>query len=209
MSISALISQALNESWALLALAVGIWLLWKVPTWKASIEYRLTAVEKSMDEVKQSVANSDRKIDAIYDFLLRRFGTDIEKSTSPISLTDYGEELARKANAEKIVDRYADRMLRETAGMNTYQTQEHCFAFTKDLLPGELEADDKATFDAMTDVAYTDGIPLEKITRVIGISLRDRVLSMRDKPYPMETSDSLAAAGAVGEPANEGGAAGN
>ncbi len=47
----------------------------------------------------------------------------------------------------------------------------------------DLETEDKYQFDKMLQVAFDEGIDIEKITRVVGIALRDRVLQMEGKSH--------------------------
>ncbi len=175
------ILQALNNpiTWFFL---VGLgFLFWKVPTWKAGIEYRLSGVEKSVNELS-------RKADEIYSVLINKFGRAVDQAGSPVTLTQYGKDLFSQIDAEKIVNKYADKLLEETESMNAYQIQEYCFDFSRKDLLNDLEQHDKESFNKISTVASEEGIDLEKLTRVIGISLRDRVLSTQGKS-PMEVDD--------------------
>ena len=208
MNISTLVQQALNQSWFWVVVVAGIWFLWKVPTWKAGIEHRLTNVEKSVDKLENSVDKLSGKVNEIYGIIINKFGRDVDQADSPVILSDYGKDLYNRIDAEKIVDRYAERLLQETKGMNAYQIQEHCFLFSKDNLLEDLEKNDKESFETVSDVAYMEGIDLEKIMRVVGIPLRDRVLSMQGKSYT-KVDDHSPVADMVREPTNNGDQANN
>ena len=236
MNIPAIVQQALNQSWIWVVAVAGIWFLWKVPTWKAGIEHRLSNVEKSVDKLESSVDKLEssvdkletsvdklessvgklensvgklsEKVNEIYGVIINKFGRTIDQADSPVILSDYGKDLYNRIDAEKIVDRYAERLLQETKGMNAYQIQEHCFLFSKDNLLEDLEKNDKESFETVSDVAYMEGIDLEKIMRVVGIPLRDRVLSMQGKSYT-KVDDHSPVADMVREPTNNGDQANN
>ena len=157
-------------------IALGVFLLWKVPVWKTSIEHRLTAVEKAVEDFSG-------KMNEVHSAIINKYGRAVDQVGSPVVLTEYGKDLYQKIDAEKIVNKYADRLLQETKNMNAYEVQEHCFGFCKEKLLGELKHQDEVSFEKISAVAYEEGIELEKITRVIGISLRDQVLSMQGKSH--------------------------
>ena len=229
MNIPAIVQQTLNQSWIWVVAVAGIWFLWKVPTWKAGIEHRLSNVEKSVDKLESSVDKLESSVDKleisvdklessvgklsgkvneIYGVIINKFGRDVAQADSPVILSDYGKDLYNRIDAEKIVDRYAERLLQETKGMNAYQIQEHCFLFSKNNLLEDLEKNDKESFETVSDVAYMEGIDLEKIMRVVGIPLRDRVLSMQGKSYT-KVDDHSPVADMVREPTNNGDQANN
>ncbi len=176
MSTFSTILQTLNHSWTWVLVALVVIAIWKVPTWKVSIEHRLSAVEKAVDGLSG-------KMDEVYSVIINKYGRAVDQAGSPVTLTEYGKELFARIDAEKIVDKYVDRLLQETKDMNAYQVQEHCFLFCKETLLADLEEQDKDSFEKISTVAFEEGIDLEKITRVVGISLRDRVLPMQGKSH--------------------------
>lgn len=149
-------------------LILGGIFIWKVSGWKTSIEADLAKVSE--------------QVDLVYKIIVNRFGRDVQQTSSPVTLTDYGRRISKRITAEKIVNKYAEELNKKTEGMNAYQIQEECFSFCEEDLLERLRETDKKSFDEISEVAFDDGIKLEKITRVIGIELRDRVLSMCGKP---------------------------
>ena len=149
-------------------------ILWKVSGWKATIDTWKTTVDARFSELSG-------KIDNLYNIIASRFEHDVQQTSSPVTLTDYGQKLSERIAAGRIVDEYAEELNEKTKGMNAYQIQEKCFSFCETDLLKRLQETDKQYFDEISKVAFDDGIKLEKITRVIGIELRDRVLSMCGK----------------------------
>ena len=181
MNIFSTAMQTLNQHWVLLVLAVVF--LWKISTWKANIENRLSNTEKSLDVLSKNLDALSKKVDDLYSIIISKFGRSVEQADSPVTVTDYGKDLSGRINAEAVVDVYADNLYEETKGMNAYQVQEHCFIFCKEKLLNDLEKKDKAKFDNLSAVAFDEGIEIEKLMRIVGILLRDRVLSMKGKSH--------------------------
>lgn len=168
--------RALESNYGLLVLAGMFYLGWKMSTWKGSIENRLSGVENLAERYA-------KKTDEIYTIIVGRFGRSVEQATSPVTLTEYGAELSDKIEARTIVDAYADALYQEAKDMNAYEVQEHCFLFCKNRLLDDLEKSDRDYFDKISDIAFQEGIEMEKLMRVLGIELRDRILQMKGKSH--------------------------
>ena len=198
------IIQSLENFQGIAILLVAVWLAWKVASWKATVDGRLTGVEKAIDRIEKAVETLTQRMDALtqrMDALTQRMDTlthkvddiyrwimndsfrSIEKVDSPIALSEYGKELFYLIDAEKIVNQYAEKMYNETQEMNAYKVQEYCFTYCKEKLMDELEENDKEQSEKMALVAFDQGIDMERITRIVGIALRDRVLQKGEKMY--------------------------
>ena len=198
------IIQSLANFHGLAILLVAVWLSWKVASWKSTVDGRLTGVEKAIDRIEKAVETLTQRMDALtqrMDALTQRMDTlthkvddiyrwimndsfrSIEKVDSPIALSEYGKELFYLIDAEKIVNQYAEKMYNETQEMNAYKVQEYCFTYCKEKLMDELEENDKEQSEKMALVAFDQGIDMERITRIVGIALRDRVLQKGEKMY--------------------------
>ena len=157
-------------TWIIIA---GIF-LWKTATWKTTIENKLSSLSEKLSSLSE-------KVEKVYDVIINRFGHSVEQTSSPITLNNYGKDLSERIDSKTIVNKYVDLLYEQTKNMNAYQVQEHCFLFSKDELLPKLQETDKEYFDKISSVAFDDGIDIEKIARVIGIELRDRILSMHGK----------------------------
>lgn len=163
--------QSLNSPlWSLAVIAFAIWAVWKVSNWKTTVDNKLSSCEKALE-------NLTGKVDEVYRVFVGSLGRAVQKVDSPVQLSEYGQALFDKIDAEEIVATYADRMCGATQGVNAYQAQEYCFSFCKEQLLNDLETSNKSQFDKMSQVAFDEGIDIEKITR--GIALRGRVIHMK------------------------------
>ena len=131
--------------------------------------------------IETKLSEVSEKIDLVYEIIVNKFGHDVQQASGPVSLSDYGQKLSERIAAGRIVDEYAEELNERTKGTNAYQMQEQCFLFCEEDLLAKLQETDKQYFDEISNVAFEDGIEMEKITRVLGIELRDRVLSMRGR----------------------------
>ncbi|WP_424946577.1 hypothetical protein [Candidatus Spongiihabitans sp.] len=184
MNINAIMQSFNLSSWGWVAVVIAvIGVVWKISTWTTTVDNRLSGVEKIIEGLTKNVEGLTKKVDEVYRVIVMRHGRAIEKIDSPVTLSEYGQELFEKIDAEKVVDAYADKLHGDTQGMNAYKVQEQCFLFCKEKLLDDLEAKDKDQFDKISQVAFDEDIDIEKITRVVGIALRDRVLQMEGKSH--------------------------
>ena len=184
MNINAIMQSFNLSSWGWVAVVIAvIGVVWKISTWTTTVDNRLSGVEKIIEGLTKNVEGLTKKVDEVYRVIVMRHGRAIEKIDSPVTLSEYGQELFARIDAEKIVDAYVDKLHGDTQGMNAYKVQEQCFLFCKEKLLDDLEAKDKDQFDKISQVAFDEDIDIEKITRVVGIALRDRVLQMEGKSH--------------------------
>ena len=96
-------------------------------------------------------------IKAIYKLIV---GNPLERSTSPISLTEHGKSLAERLEASKIVNLKLDQVMMAVEGMNAYQIQDYCFAFSKEKLVDELQEKNPELAHKIYEVAFDEGVEI-------------------------------------------------
>ncbi len=171
--------RSLNDPSVWIVIPLILFLLWKASAWKTNVENRLSNVENGLSNIEKVVEKLSKQVDALYNVIMEKYGRSVDQSSSPVTLSDYGKDIASRIDVEKIVSVYADKLHRETKNMNAYQIQEHCFDFCNNKLVQDLEKKNKEFFEKLYEVAFADGVDIEKIMRVVGIELRDRVLEMK------------------------------
>ncbi len=185
------ITQLFGQPWVwVLVAGIILWnmgrFVWKVATWKATTDHRLSSLEKVIPEVYVM-------LDRILTLLISpKPGHPVAESSSPSKLNEYGRELSEKIKAKKVAAAYVDKMHEETQNMNAYQVQQHCFLFSMIKMLDDLEKNDKEIFDRISAVAYEDGLEIERLMRVIGFELRDQVLAMKGKTHAEVDEHALA-----------------
>lgn len=151
--------DALTESVATLAEGLGV------------LKGRMD--EFSGDGPNSMVARTARQVVSI----LKEQG--MVRENSPLSLSDKGEDIARRIDADTIAQYYIDSVEENTQGMDAYEVQEFCFEFAYGLKQDlrEKHAEDYAR---VSSVAYDTGQIIESILhRVVGITLRDKILQKK------------------------------
>ncbi len=75
--------------------------------------------------------------------LLDKWGPSVIQSSSPVSLTEYGKEIADKVEAKRIASAYADKLKdeKDIDSMNSYEIQEYCFSYAKEKLLANLKSE--------------------------------------------------------------------
>lgn len=161
----------------------GIKGMFAVYRWKLNVDGDLKKFGGFMDEVKGDIKSIFSSIEQIRLEIARAAGKRVEQTTSPITLTEYGESLAETVKVSDILqDSRVDRVKAAVRDMNAYQIQEYCFDFSKGELLDDLKENESALHKSIYELAFNEGIDVEKISRVIALKLRDRILSDFNKP---------------------------
>lgn len=155
-----------------IVVVVALVLFWKIPVWKTRIEDRVESIENRLDKVES-------RLDDLYRLLTHSIDRPVVQSSSPLTLTEYGNTISEKVGADQIANHYAQQLLGSIEGLNPYQVQEFCFKYCENNLMGDLKKDEfEQRYEVIHSVAYEDGIEINKITRVIAIKLRDALFSI-------------------------------
>ena len=167
-----------NLEWIVVTAIVGLAItlfgaIIKFSRWTAVVDADRNQFREFMREIR----------DDIKEIFKRLPGEPVEKVTSPISLTDYGDKLSQLINASEIADIQITKVTKAVENFNAYQIQEYCFSFSKGDLLNELKENHADLYDKIHEVAFEEGIEVEKLTRVIALELRDKILSTLDKPH--------------------------
>lgn len=162
---------------ALLALVLTA--IWKARGWTKDVDWKITGLiegqtnlKDMLSEVKSAVADLRNNLDS----------KPAIKSTSPLSLTEYGEELSKGIDADSLASLYVDKLEPKVTGKNAYEIQQYCFKYAETLLLEDLQKLNKEKYDAITNFAFDAGISTDKLMRVVGIMLRDKLLDMTAPP---------------------------
>ena len=95
---------------------------------------------------------------------------------SPLGLSDEGEEVAKKINADKVINDHWDNLCKlvyERNPTDAYEIQQACFFVTSSHMPSVLT---KEELHKVREVAFQQGRSLELILNVFAILLRDKLL---------------------------------
>ena len=163
-----------NWGWIVVAAIAVIGTIYKIIKWTAVVESDRHQFREFMNEVREDIKKILQRIPG---------GEPVEKVTSPIALTDYGKDLSQSINASEIADIYIIRVTKDVEKFNAYEIQEYCFSFSKNDLLNDLKTNHSARHDKIHEVAFEQGIDVEKITRVIALELRDKILSTLNKRH--------------------------
>lgn len=177
--------------WILIGTAI---LIWRLSKWHSDLNHRMGDTETKIEGVQTKLGsletltgNLSNRLDKINDDIKEIYklivGNPLEKVTSPISLTEYGKSLSERLEALKIVDLKLTQVTRSVEGMNAYQIQEYCFSFSKEQLLDELQKKNPELAQKIYEVAFDEGMEIEKLTRVIALEMRDRILSDLNKSH--------------------------
>lgn len=125
-----------------------------------------------------------RLTDALREFMrdvktaLVRAPSPVDRSESPIRLTDLGQAISTELNASDWADRTAAVVSVEVEGNEPYEIQDFCFRY---VATHEYPNDEQRE---IRRAAYQHGLPVEQVLRVLAIELRDKLLTIADLEAP-------------------------
>ena len=176
--LSKLIDQLNSSVFVLLGiLAVAAWALYHFGRWKEKFFTHDQRLDK-VDSIHESVIELKTKVQLIYDNTNPRATL---RSSSPISLTDIGNEIAAKIGTEAIFSRYLAALVGKAnakcpVGANAYDIQTISMDIAKKDLPGMANANE---INLVKDEAFDRGLLAEDIWAIFGVYLRDHILRDR------------------------------
>lgn len=162
----------------LLVLAVLFLGTWFVAQWVFKVNLACKDQKKSADWLK--------KIHGLAEDYLGNGKT--RASSSPITLTPLGKEIAAQIKAEEWIGSYAAERLSYVEGMTPYRIQEDAFRFAEEELLSRLAKDNKDLFIDIERCAFERGIDVGQVMKAVGVVLRDRLLELTNQVQVITSS---------------------
>ena len=103
--------------------------------------------------------------------ILRRLPRTTIASSSPLSLTDFGQDISQALDAKAWARRTADEVRDELAGKQDYEVQDFCFDYVRNQYRPEEDQKNR-----IGTIAYENGIDRQEVLNVLAIELRDALL---------------------------------
>ena len=155
---------------AVIGLATALFVhVFKIGRWTGKIETEISSLQEDMSWVKS-------KIDAIQQDikgLLSRMPPATVTRTSPLRLTELGEEISAEVGAKEWAEQAAEAFRESAEGMEPFEIQILSFEFVK------KEFKPESYFLRILQAgAYSSEIDLDKVYDVLAVELRDRLLQI-------------------------------
>ncbi len=157
---------------AVVFMATGI--IFAFGKWVGNFNSDRKSFEEFMKRVEEKIEKINDKLEKIFHSLPNE---PLEKRTSPISLADYGKKPSQEIGASEISDMELTNATEQVKDFNAYQIQEYCFEFAKNELPKKRNEKHLDFYDKIHEAVFHEGMEAEKLTRVIALELRDKILS--------------------------------
>ena len=93
----------------------------------------------------------------------------VHTEQSPIRLTEFGNKLRKAMEIKNLTEKYLPN-IEISADDSEYQIQEHCFHYASNILPEEIDEQERKALEA---VAYNTGAFMESLYGVLGVVFRD------------------------------------
>ena len=148
--------------------------------------FRLGASVQALEADVQILKTDVQMLKTGVQILSQEKGSIIEESNSPIRLTNVGKDIAKKINAEKIIEDKLEILSAEHfADLDIKLDIE---AKAREISPDIFEKLDEETKRIAKDVLYEQGFPLPVIYPVLALILRDKIIQRKEKKEHAKTS---------------------
>ena len=133
-----------------------------------------------MNEHKSGVSAFMNEIRADVKKILGRLPAQTTASASPIRLTDLGETVSVELSAKDWAEPRVERVLANHRSKSAYEIQEYCFQYVKqnNVLDDEMR-------EKVLASAFEHGLTRDQVVRVLGIELRDQVLTRLERMHEL------------------------
>ena len=164
---------------------------------------RFDNIEQDIGNIHQDIGNIHQDISGIKISISEVLGWIKAKDKSPLTvdsplaLNDMGKQMANDISADSIIEAHEDTLIKKVNPQeinNAYDVQKACLNISDEAW-GEILSPE--TLKKIKDLAFNNGIKLEHYYEVLGIKLRDALLSLRDeklsdvdKHNPADSSNS-------------------
>ena len=142
---------------------------------------------RNMDEIRRDIAY----LKAMVDVFKFQSTPQVAQNHSPLSLTEYGEQIASELNADAVIARNWDRLWanleQNVKYKSAYDIQQYCVETAAVDLDKLI---DKDAINAVKQKAYKEGRPLAFYALVFGLKIRDHYL--REEGRSVEEIDKHA-----------------
>ena len=152
-------------------LLVAFAAIFKLGNWYGEVNSDRKRYDQVIEDIRRELGEIRKDIKDIF----RRLPPEPTTSTSPIRLSDIGEQISNDIDAKAWAEEMAQNLIGEAKGMTPYRVQELSFDHASSFEP------DNALLDRMQQSSFETGIDLEGVRRVLGVELRDRLLQLNGK----------------------------
>ncbi len=150
-------------------------LLWNIAQWVKGIDSDIEVVKGDIEVVKGDVKTVKGDTEKIFKKIAEIFGRlspQAVTGSSPLKLTDYGEQIATELQALQWAEKLAPTLIPKIVGMQPYEVDEFCDSYVNEhLLIGEW-------IERIAKAAYEFGIDKKDVLPVMRIVLRDELLRL-------------------------------
>ncbi|MCY4158099.1 MAG: hypothetical protein OXF48_00610 [Bacteroidetes bacterium] len=147
----------------------------KIGGWKGSVDTDRTNFKEFMSEIKNDIKDIR---DSIFN-ISSQMTTKVADKQSPIRLTNLGKKISAKIDALTWAGRHAERVKENVKGKQPYDIQEFSFMYVQN---HKNYSDEERILTRK--IAYEEGLTEFEVRQVLGIELRDKLLTVEGKEAP-------------------------
>jgi len=140
--------------------------------WEGSVDSNMSNFKDFMREIKDDISDIRNSIFNIS----TQMTSKVAGNQSPIQLTNLGKEISAQIDAPAWAEKLAEKAKENVKGKEPYDIQEFSFKYVQN---HKNYLDEERIL--IRKIAYEKGLTEFEVRQVLGIELRDRLLTIEDK----------------------------
>lgn len=153
-------------TWVALVIIGMFGLSIRLAVWYGSVNSDRKTFTTFMNEVREDIKEIRIKLEEIFN----KMPTPAYGSKSPLQLTEWSEELARKLRAHEWADEIASQAIKDIRAGTPYDIQKGCLEFVETF-------EDEKWLGIWKNVSFHSGESLKTVNTVLAIVLREKIWS--------------------------------
>ena len=173
-----------NISASLIAIGSMIAFAYFVFKWFAKVN----GYEKQIKEVNTRIDGVNDRLDGVNEHITKIYKLinpdAIVISSSPLQISDIGQEIAKQINADKMFETYKNKLMKKINKKNLttpYDIQNTSMTLVKTELVNMINTKE---INQIKKIAYEENIKLEQIMGIFGVKLRNHILKEKNMEIP-------------------------
>ena len=160
------LSEWINTPLIVIAVLAVLGVLYKFARWQGTVDTDLTTIKGFMAEIREDIKK-----------IFHRLPPSPVASGSPMRLTDFGENIARKFGAFEWAGKLAPRLVDKARGKEPFEV----YDFSKEYVSSHWK---EKWWRKVMECAYEEGTESGNVLAVMSVVLRDELLKLLKEEPP-------------------------
>ena len=159
----------MKNPWVILTSLIAMGgILWRIASWKASIDQNIATMKENADEDRSVIRSFMEEIRDDIKEIFKSLGPATVEGGSPLRLTDFGKEIATHIGARTWASELAPQFVDEVRDKKPFEVDRFCEEYVTRRLTEEWK-------NKVAECAYEFGTRQDNVLPVLRVVLRDEL----------------------------------